>query len=622
MTAVRGRRLRSRMHFGDAVKLYRAGRIAESESLCRQALSIDHSDASICNLLGLIVQRRGDLAEAIDVLSRAVAASPNTPDFVRNLGLALGAAGEHGQAAARLEEAMRLQPDDPLTAKNLGVAYERLGRIDRAAAAYERAIALRPGDPNAQNALGNVLRKAGRTERAIECHKRALALDPRHAEAHHALAMALGEQGLVGEAIAFYRSAASLRPDSAAWHSDLLFALCHDPACTADSMREAACAWAIRFAERHTERAVPIFRERGVGRRLRVGYVSPDFRRHTIARLIAPVLAAHDRGGFEIHCYASVRKPDEETARLRSLSDAWHDIRDLSDEDAAELVRRHEIDILVDLAGHMGGNRLGILARRPAPVQVQLGYAATTGMSAMQYRVTDGFCDPPGRTESHGVEQLIRLPQCAWCYEPDPDAPPPGPLPAIQNRYVTFACLNRPMKISDAAIACYARILAELPTSKLILLGGLAGDGNASLRERFARRAITGCRLTLAPWQGRRGYLELMRQADVALDAFPYNGDTTTCDALWMGVPVLALAGDAFLSRRGVSHLSNVGLDDWIATDANDYVRRATSMAADLPLLQSLRAGLRGRLARSPLANGITYTRNLESAYRAIWARG
>ena len=615
------------MDLRGAAELHRSGRLAEAESAYRQFLAASPSDANACNLLGLLLHQRGRLPEAIELLRRAVAIAPRVPDFARNLGLALGAAGRHEEAAARFADALRLRPDDPLTLNNLGVARERLGRLGQAAAAYRRAIVLKPDDADAHHNLGGALRKLGRVDEAVAAHGRAIALRPGFADACHGLANALADRGSLAAAVAAYRSAASLRPDSAAWHSDLLFALVHDPACTPHRMLdEARRGWAARFAEpltasapRHEPR-----RDADGSRRLRVGYVSPDFRGHTVARVIAPVLAAHDRTAFEVFCYASVRKPDGTTARLRSLCEHWRDIAHLGDEAAAALIRADRVDVLVDLAGHWADNRLPVFARRPAPAQAQLGYPATTGMSAIDYRVTDALSDPPGQTESHYTESLVRLPRCAWCYAPDADAPAPGPVPARANGggRVTFACLNRPMKVADAAIACWARVLDAVPGSRLVVLAGLAGAGNATLRKRFEDHGIgAGPRLTLAPRLPRREYLRLMATADLALDTFPYNGETTTCDALWMGVPVVAIAGETCVARRSASHLHNVGLwDECVASDLDDYVRRAVALASDLGRLAHLRAGLRDRMARSPVVDGISYTRALEAAYRAMLA--
>jgi predicted O-linked N-acetylglucosamine transferase (SPINDLY family) len=395
----------------------------------------------------------------------------------------------------------------------------------------------------------------------------------------------------------------------------LLYALCHDPASTPRDRLEEARRWAARFFDPLTAAAPPHENDRSPSRRLKVGYVSPDFRQHTIARLIAPILAHHDRALFDVFCYSAGTNTDTTTARLRGMCENWHDISRTTDADAAALIRDHCIDVLVDLAGHMDKNRLGLFARKPAPVQIQLGYAATTGLRAIDARVSDSHSDPPG-AEVQYTERLLRMPACAWCYEPDPDAPDAGPSPALASDHVTFSCLNRPDKFSDAALDCWAEVIDRVPQSRLVLLAGPAGPSNSWLRERFLSRGISESRILLAPRLARHDYLRLMATTDIALDSFPYNGDTTTCDAFWMGVPVVTLAGDSFLSRRGISLLKAVGLDELICASPQEYVDCAVQLASDPMRLARIRRELRERMMRSPLCDGASYARELEREFR------
>ena len=408
-------------------------------------------------------------------------------------------------------------------------------------------------------------------------------------------------------------------PDNAGVHSDFLLALWHDPRQTPRAVFEESRRWAARHAEplRRLWRAHD--NDRDPERRLRVGYVSPDFRDHAVGRLLRPVLARHGREAFEVFCYSDVERPDAMTARLRPLADVWRDTASIYDEELAEQVRADRIDILVDCCGHFAGNRLLAFALKPAPVQVShFGYCGTTGLSAIDYRITDASSDPPGTTEACHTEALVRLDGgCCWCYEPAEPTPDVGPLPALAVGHVTFGSLNRPAKLNDAVIETWARVLRAVPGSRLLLLSGTASD--AGLSARFARHGVDAARVDDAPRQPRLDYLALHNRIDVGLDPFPFNGDNTLCDALWMGVPSVALAGDAFVSRRGVSHLNNVGLPELAAEDVDGYVWVAAELAADLPRLAALRAGLRGRLSGSALADGRSYVRRLEEAYRRMW---
>ena len=371
-------------------------------------------------------------------------------------------------------------------------------------------------------------------------------------------------------------------------------------------------------------------------------------------RLIAPVLRHHDRSKVEVFCYSAVRNPDRVTERLRGLADQWRDISNLTDEAAAELIRSDRIDILVDLAGHWADNRMTLLARKPAPVQVQIGYPGTTGLSAIDYRITDERSDPPG-AEAFYSEKLWRMPRCAWCYEPDEDGPLVEPLPALSAGHVTFGCLNNPVKVTDRCLQLWGRILECVPGSRLMLLS--AGEKVAQSPSTVFRRPAESHRLTstsgrtqpraavphksqpraavphgqtrsrragtvphveLVRRQPRDKYLELFNQIDIALDPFPYNGETTTCDGLWMGVPHVTLAGDRCAARRTMSHLCNLGLGELVASSAEEYVQIATALAEDLPRLADLRLSLRRRMRESPMMDYRRYVVELEAAYQQM----
>jgi predicted O-linked N-acetylglucosamine transferase (SPINDLY family) len=385
----------------------------------------------------------------------------------------------------------------------------------------------------------------------------------------------------------------------------------------------AARAWAEGLGAARLAVPSPHANPRDPGRRLRVGYVSPDFCRHVVSCFIEPVLAAHDRGAVEVWCYASVKKPDEVTARLKSLADQWRDVAAEDDEALAVRVRADGIDILVDLAGHTIGSRLAMFARRPAPIQLGwLGYPATTGLQQIDARIVDALTDPPGLTESQNSEKLLRLPGGFNCYRPPEDAPSVGGLPAAANGYVTFGSFNHAAKITPEALRLWAALLRVVPKSRLLIKH--RGFDVASVRAAYvaelARHGATAERVELvAHVREVNGHFGTYNRVDVSLDSFPYNGTTTTCESLWMGVPVVTLAGASHRARVGASLLTRAGYPGLVAATPREYVDIAAGLAGNLTSLAALRAGLRATFAASPVCDGVALTRHLESAFRDLW---
>jgi protein O-GlcNAc transferase len=356
---------------------------------------------------------------------------------------------------------------------------------------------------------------------------------------------------------------------------------------------------------------------------LRIGYLSPDFCHHAVAYFFEPVLAAHDRARVEIFCYANVLTPDVVTQRLRALAEHWRDIAPLSDEQATQVIRADRLDLLVDMAGHTARHRLLVFARRAAPHQLTwLGYPNTTGLTTMDYRLTDSISDPLGTTDSLHTERLVRMPGPFSVYQPPDDAPPVGFLPALAlNAPITFGCFNNFAKITPEIIALWCRLLLVVPSARLMLKSRGLGDVDTARRihELFAAGGVSPERVVL---DGRElsvsAHLALYHQVDVALDAFPYNGATTTCEALWMGVPVVTLAGATHVSRVGASLLTHLGAQDWIATTSDDYLAIARRLVADLLALSRIRAGLRERMRVSALCDAVGFTRALETTYAGL----
>jgi predicted O-linked N-acetylglucosamine transferase (SPINDLY family) len=571
------------------------------------------------NELGILLMQQGDLAEAVAHLERALELRPDLVAVGNNLGLALLSLGRVEDARLRFEQALGVRPDLAELHNNLGLALQRLGQVEEARGRFEHAVGLLPEWADAHNNLGVALADLGMPDGALACFERAARCDPGHFGALTNLGNSCQDQGRPAEAVAFFRRALALRPEDAKVHSNLLLALQYRPGTEPQEILHEARAYARRHAEPLAGAIAPQRARPLAGRRPRIGYVSADFREHPVARFLEPILAAHDHQHIEIVCYSDVPRPDTVTGRLRGYADHWRSLVGLSDAEAAEKIRADEIDLLVDLAGHTAGNRLPTFARRPAPAQVSyLGYLGTTGLPAMDGYVTDADADPPGLADESYRERLIRLPGCALCYDPGP-APEVGPAPSGRSGRVTFGSLNYLAKVSEEVLALWSRVLAAVPGAVLLLRTGAGRQAEERLRDVLERHGIAPERLLLAGRTASRwDYLALYHDVDIGLDTFPYNGLTTTCDALWMGVPVVSLAGRSGASRQGVRVLRALGRDDLLAEAPEDYVRIATELAGDLPRLIALRSGLRQRMGRSPLMDARRLTRDLEAAYRGL----
>lgn len=458
-----------------------------------------------------------------------------------------------------------------------------------------------------------------RDAEAEEYLRKAIELQPDFAPALDNYGLALAEAGLVEDALAMFRRALAADPNNPAYFNNL-FALNYSAKASDSEVFAEHRRWAELHADHLAPTAPPTPRPRAGGDRLRIGYVSADFRTHPAALVIRAFFPHHDREKFHIFAYSNVQKEDEATAKMRAMVESWRPITGLIDEQVAKLVRDDGIDILVDLSGHTAGNRLLVFARQPAPVQATLFiYPNTTGLRTMQYRVTDDYFDPPGQSESLYTEKLIRVPEICWCQIPRAEAPPVSIPPATKSGNFTFGSLHNPAKVTDEVISLWSRILKAAPNSRLLITVGRSPLGRKRIEDEFAKAGISSSRLEILHRLSLREYLDLYARIDVALDPFPYNGVTTTFDTLWMGVPVVTLPGTNCRSRHGLCLLSNIGLTQFIAKDADDYVRIATNYANRLAELAEIRAGLRERVQQSPIVRGDLYAARLEAAFRQMW---
>jgi predicted O-linked N-acetylglucosamine transferase (SPINDLY family) len=595
------------------------GQLDEAIAACRQAIALKPDFPEAYNLFGNALKDKGQLDQSIAAFRQAVALKSDFPEACNNLGNALMDKGRLDEAIASFRQAIALRSDYAEAYSNLGNALNGNGQIDEAITIFRRGICLNPRLPGAHSNLANALMDKGQLDEAIAACRQAIALDPKLSEAYNSLGSMMKSAGQLTEAIAAFRQAIALKSIYLEAHSNLLLTLHYDPDNDVRRISQENRLWNRQYAEPLKQYIQPHANDRSPERKLRIGYVSPDLREHSVGRFLLPLLANHDKSQVEVFAYAQVLVPDAMTGRLRSHADAWRSIVGLSDAQAADLIRQDQIDILIDLAMHTANNRLLVFARKPAPVQATyLAYCSTTGLETIDYRLSDPCLDPPGQDESCYSERTIRLPESYWCYEPTLPTPEVGPLPAAAAGSITFGCLNNFCKVSEPVLAAWAALLREMPNSRL-LLHAHEGSHRERLQQRLQREGIEPTRVRFAGMKPVREYFDLYSQIDIALDTFPYCGGTTTCDALWMGVPVVSLIGKTAVGRAGLSILSNIGLPELVARSEDEYVRIATELASDLPRLSELRSTLRQRMQQSPLMDAPRFARNVEAAYRQMW---
>jgi len=641
--------------FGTAIDHYEAGRLDEAEAACRTILAADATQPDALFLLGVIAHRRGRSDEAVQHIKAALKRNRRNPLFYNALGVAQAARGRSVDAIAAFREALTLSPRYADAHVNLGNALEKRG--DRAAAmdcfrraiaiepnlavahfnlgnallatgdaaaidAYRRAIALKPDLADAHMNLGTVLRRQGQPQEAVACFRQAIALRPDHAAAYDNLGGVLAEIGQLDEAVAANRRALALGPTSAAAHSNLLFNLNFDASLGIEEHQAERRRWAARHADALAPATAPHPTDRDPERRLRVGYVSAHFRAYAASYAFGGVLTHHDPARVEVFCYSDTRQGDELTAIFRRAAATWRDTADLSDAALAERIVRDRIDILVDLVGHMGGHRLLVFARRPAPIQFTAwGEPTGTGLKTMDYLLADPVLIPPNERTLF-AEQIVDLPGALGWWTPEP-LPEPGPLPARANGFVTFGSFNRRAKVTSGVLRDWSAILRALPDARLVLKNKQFGDPaeQAELRSAFAAVGLPVERVTFLGQTGRAEHFAAYSALDIALDPFPHGGGMTTLDALAMGVPVITRPGRTIPSRLAASCLTALGLTQFIATDAAGYVAAAVAAVRDLDALERLRADLPERLAHSAIGDARRYAAAVEDAYRAAWRR-
>jgi len=571
------------------------------------ALELDPDRAELHNSYGCYLLDIGQLEEAISSFKKAVELEPNFAKAYNNLGRAYQLQQKEEEAQIYFQRALEADEEMAEAYCNIGAILLNRKKYEEALLHLEEAIQLNEKLADAYFYKGVALSKQSLTQKAIDSYKIAIKL----------------EQCRLDKALECYRKARDLAPLYPVSDSGILMCMHYSDDFDPVNAFLEHQRWGYAYQSRFTQFWYPYPNDPEYSRPLRIGYLSGDFRMHSVHFFMEGIYQNHNQEAYQIYCYSNVEQPDDVTYKIMGIATQWRNIVKTPDDKAAELIRKDRIDILVDLAGHTGGTRVHLLALRPAPIQVTyLGYPDTTGMSVVDYRITDSLADPVGVTDHLHSEKLVRMPHSFLCYWPSEVAPPVVDPPVLRNGYITFGCCNNPSKITPKVLELWAKVLQAVPNSRLHLKNQRYRDESTRdlLWERIGRHGIPKERVELE--YERVGFMEhyaAYGDVDIALDPFPYNGTTTTCETLWMGVPVITLAGNAHVCRVGYSILTTVDLRQLIAHSEQDYIDIAKRLSQDIDLLIKLRRTMRDRLRASPLLNHKFFTLRLEAAYRQMW---
>ena len=570
-----------------AWQLYQSGKLDGAINLYRTICNKDTRDDRAYAMLGIIYGQIGKIRQAEVCLRHAIIVNPGNIDACINHGLALLSMGLPEQAVTSYKMALHISPDNINALVGLGNAYAMQDQLTHAEASYRQVLVLDPDNKHANGNIANVLAYQGKPE----------------------------------EAVGYYRKALLGKPSNHGMHSNMLLCLHYISRYNPQSIFEEHRQWARNYESGVKAYSEYISKNNG-NNKLRIGYVTPDLRGHSVAYFIEPLLRAHDRTRFEIYCYVEAKIKDNISEHLWELPDLVCVTANLTDTAVAELIHKDGIDILIDLAGHTENNRLPVFARKPAPIQVTyLGYPDTTGMNSINYRITDYWADPPGETERFHTEVLLRMNSGFLCFQPPEESPSISQLPALVNGYITFGSFNVLTKITPEMLSIWAKLLGTVESSRLLIKNKQLSD--KKLHDRiiniFQEMGIGSERIDLQGKTTKVEHMSMYSKVDIALDTFPYNGTTTTCDTLWMGVPVISMAGKTHVSRVGVSLLTCVGLEEFICTDQDDYVERAIKLSSEIDRLSILRGSLRERMKASSLCDATSFTREFEGLLSSVW---
>jgi protein O-GlcNAc transferase len=605
---------------GLALSCLKNGKLQEAEQLYQEILNSQPDDCNALHFLGVVYYCLKQYNLAISFIKKALLSKPDYFDAYNNLAIVLQEIGHLDEAVSCYQQAIQFHPVSYLPYYNLGNLFKEKGQFEKAIDCYQKALQANPDLIEAYTQLGRIFDERGQIESGISCYKYALQLNPNLFEELTNVGILLGQQSKLDEAEVYFRRALEVKPSGFPAYHNLLFNMCHNSKHDVLTIFNEHRKFAEQYERSPYYTSFP--NDRNPKRIIRIGYVSPDLRKHPVSYFLEPVLQQHNKEQFEIFCYSNSAIEDEVTGRLHEYSDHWRNIVEMSDRRAAELVRNDRIDILVDLAGHTANNRLLMFAMKPVPLQVSwIGYLSTTGLSAIDYKITDNNADPTDMTEQFHTEELLRLPECFLCYLPIRDSPEIGPLPVLSTGHITFCSFNKFFKFSEEIVSLWSTILKRVPDS-LFMLKSICDEATGHyIRNRFAKKGVREDRIIISSWDPSPKHLESYNLVDIGLDTYPFNGLTTTCEAMWMGVPVINLAGTAYHSRVGISLLSNAGLKDLVAETRDQYIEIAVNLAKDMKRLRSFRDQLRDMMKTSPLCHAERFTANLETSYRQVWKK-
>lgn len=607
-------------HYNLGVMLKEQNLVQEAQNCFQKAVQLKPDFTESYANLGLTFQDQGKFREAEASYRRSLECNLKYTHALTNLAHLLHANGRNAEAEENYRKAIECEPNNPEHLCNLGKNLFAQQRYSESESCFQQALALDPKFVDALHEYGKLLMFVNRLEAARNCFENAIRMKPDNAIAYNLLGDLLSTQGKAPEAITLYSRALEYKPGFSIAYSGMLFNLNYHPDLSAEEIYTAYQEYERRFIATYYQEQRPHTNSKISDRRLKIGYVSPDLRRHPMQHFLEPLLAHHDKRQFEIFAYPELLTEDAVSARYRNYVDHWVPTKALSNEALSEKIRADGIDILVDLAGHTGDNRLQVFARKPAPVSLSwLGYGYTTGMSAVDYFLTDATCAPEG-SDAIFAEQVWRVDTPVFAYRPADGMGVMNTLPALNNGYVTLGTLSRAVRINHKVIRTWAKILQRLENAKLVIDSANFRDAaiRASFEDKFAALGIERSRLLIGahspPW-------DVLRGLDIGLDCFPHNSGTTLFETLYMGVPFVTLADRPSVGRLGSSILQGLGRAEWIATDEDDYVNKVVSLASDLDNLNTIRLTQRTQMQNSPLMDEVALTRKIEAAYRSMWQR-
>ncbi|MBF0358328.1 MAG: tetratricopeptide repeat protein [Magnetococcales bacterium] len=605
-----------------AINCHQSGRLNEAVVNYQKAiyLEADYPQAH-CNY-GVCLKELGRFDEAVASYQRAIAIADDYADAHYNLANIMRDLGRFDEAVASYQRTIAIADDYADAHYNLANIYMDQERLDDAVLSYQKALTIKPDYAKAYSNLGNTFKKQDKLAEATICYQKAISIQADFVEAHSNLGNILQDQGKIAQGVASHKKALAIKPEHLEARSNYLLGL-HYGECSREELFNEHKVCNLYYGKKHHRSTSNHKRAGDAEKPLIIGFVSGDFKRHSVSYFLQPLFAAYNREKIAIHCYSNLHHEDDITHLLRQQVKGWHNIAGKSDQEVIDLIKSDRIDILVDLSGHTKYNRLTLFAQKPAPIQVTwLGYPDTTGLTAIDYRISDPIADPHGESDNYCVERLVRLADGFLCYQPPVDTPDILPTPMLVNGHTTFVSFNNLAKLTPQVIKVWSRILLATSGSRLIIKNRsmLCSEVRQSCLAMFEQESIDPDRLTLL---GRvpavKDHFAIYGQADIGLDPFPYNGTTTTCEALWMGVPVVVLSGDRHSSRVGASLLSQIGLEELIAKDVDEYIEKAVSLANSRTNLDKLRQGMRHRLQTSPLCDSQGFAKSMEEAFRNMW---